>query len=156
MDIFPTIVDVLGLSKDNLLDPIDGISLKPIFNNSIHKRNKKIPFRYKDQGVLLDNHYKLIATSVKRNEFVLYDLENDPLEAQNIAKEKPVLFEQMKMEFAKWNQTVELSMSGKDYPEGKVLENPKSHFWMNDDRYQPFLEEWSKRPEYRSRILRGK
>ena len=156
MDIFPTIVDVLGLSKDNLLNPIDGISLKPIFNNSIHKRNKKIPFRYKDQGVLLDNHYKLIATSVKRNEFVLYDLENDPLEAQNIAKEKPVLFEQMKMEFTKWNQTVELSMSGKDYPEGKVLENPKSHFWMNDDRYQPFLEEWSKRPEYRSRILRGK
>ena len=156
MDIFPTIVDVLGLSKDNLLDPIDGISLKPIFNNSLHKRNKKIPFRYKDQGVLLDNHYKLIATSVKRNEFVLYDLENDPLEAQNIAKKKPVLFEQMKMEFTKWNQTVELSMSGKDYPEGKVLENPKSHFWMNDDRYQPFLEEWSKRPEYRSRILRGK
>ncbi|MCH1453815.1 MAG: hypothetical protein L7U59_05340 [Flavobacteriaceae bacterium] len=39
-------------------------------------------------------------------------------------------------------------------PEGKVLENHKSHFWMNDNRYQPFLEEWSKRPEYRSRIQR--
>jgi hypothetical protein len=47
-------------------------------------------------------------------------------------------------------------MLGKDYPEGKVLENPKSHFWMKDDRYHPFLEEWSKRPEYRDRILRGK
>ena len=62
----------------------------------------------------------------------------------------------MKMEFKKWNQTVELSMLGKDYPEGKVLENPKSHFWMKDDRYKPFLEEWLKRPEYRDRILRGK
>ena len=156
MDIFPTIVDILGLSKDNLLNPIDGISLRPMLNNDVDKRIKKIPFRYKDQGVLLDNNYKLIATSVKENEFVLYNLENDPTEAQNIAKEKPMVFEKMKMEFKKWNQTVELSMLGKDYPEGKVLENPKSHFWMKDDRYRPFLEEWSKRPEYRDRILRGK
>ena len=156
MDIFPTIVDILGLSKDNLLNPIDGISLRPMFNNDVEKRIKKIPFRYKDQGVLLDNNYKLIAASVIENEFVLYNLENDPTEAQNIAKEKPMVFEKMKMEFKKWNQSVELSMLGKDYPEGKVLENPKSHFWMKDDRYQPFLEEWSKRPEYRDRILRGK
>ena len=156
MDIFPTIVDILGLSKDNLLNPIDGTSLKPMLNNNVDKRIKKIPFRFKDQGVLLDNNYKLIATSVKKNDFVLYNLENDPIEAQNIAKENPMVFEKMKMEFKKWNQTVELSMLGKDYPEGKVLENPKSHFWMKDDRYQPFLEEWSKRPEYRDRILRGK
>ena len=156
MDIFPTIVDILGLPKDNLLNPIDGISLMPIFRNEIGKRIKKIPFRYKDQGVLLDNNYKLIATSVKENEFVLFNLENDPIEAQNIAQEKPLLFDQMKTEFKKWNQTVESSMLGKDYPEGKVLKNPKSHFWMKDDRYKPFLEEWSKRPEYRDRILRGK
>jgi arylsulfatase A-like enzyme len=156
MDIFPTIVDILGLPKDNLLNPIDGISLMPIFHNEIGKRIKKIPFRYKDQGVLLDNNYKLIATSVKENEFVLFNLENDPIEAQNIAQEKPILFDQMKTEFKKWNQTVESSMLGKDYPEGKVLKNPKSHFWMKDDRYKPFLEEWSKRPEYRDRILRGK
>jgi arylsulfatase A-like enzyme len=149
-------IDILGLPKDNLLNPIDGISLMPIFHNEIGKRIKKIPFRYKDQGVLLDNNYKLIATSVKENEFVLFNLENDPIEAQNIAQEKPILFDQMKTEFKKWNQTVESSMLGKDYPEGKVLKNPKSHFWMKDDRYKPFLEEWSKRPEYRDRILRGK
>ena len=156
MDIFPTIVDILGLPKDNLLNPIDGISLMPIFHNEIGRRIKKIPFRYKDQGVLLDNNYKLIATSVKENEFELFNLENDPIEAQNIAQEKPILFDQMKTEFKKWNQTVESSVLGKDYPEGKVLKNPKSHFWMKDDRYKPFLEEWSKRTEYRDRILRGK
>ncbi len=86
MDIFPTIVDILGLPKDNLLNPIDGISLMPIFHNEIGRRIKKIPFRYKDQGVLLDNNYKLIATSVKENEFELFNLENDPIEAQNIAQ----------------------------------------------------------------------
>ena len=52
MDIFPTIVDILGLSKDNLLNPIDGISLRPMFNNDVDKRIKKIPFRYKDHGVI--------------------------------------------------------------------------------------------------------
>ena len=42
MDIFPTIVDILGLSKDNLLNPIDGISLRPMFNNDVDKRIKKL------------------------------------------------------------------------------------------------------------------
>ena len=43
-----------------------------------------------------------------------------------------------------------------DYPEGKVLNNPERHFWMNDDRYKPYLKEWINRPEYRDRILRSR
>ena len=35
------------------------------------------------------------------------------------------------------------------------LKNPKSHFWMEDERYHPYFEEWLKRPEYRHRILKG-
>jgi len=54
------------------------------------------------------------------------------------------------------NASIDSSVAGKDYPEGKVLKNPKSHFWMKDDRYEPFFEEWLERPEYRKRILRGR
>ena len=156
MDIFPTIVDILGLPDDDLLKPIDGISLKPIFNTALDRRNKKIPFSFKDQGALLDNNYKLIASSIEKNEFELYNLENDPIESQDLAIENQILFEQMKKEYILWNETVELSMEGKDYPEGKVLKNPKSHFWMKDERYQPYFEEWLERPEYRHRILKGR
>ena len=155
MDIFPTIVDILGLPKDDLLNPIDGISLKPIFNTALDRRIKKIPFSFKDQGALLDNNYKLIVSSIEKNEFELYNLENDPFESQNLAAKDPILFKQMKKEFLQWNETVELSKKGKDYKDGKVFKNPESHFWMEDIRYQPYFEEWLKRPEYRHRILKG-
>ena len=85
----------------------------------------------------------------------MYNLENDPFESQNLAAEDPILFEQMKKEFIQWNETVELSRKGKDYKDGKVLKNPESHFWMEDERYHPYFEEWLKRPEYRHRILKG-
>jgi hypothetical protein len=41
----------------------------------------------------------------------------------------------------------------KDYPEGMAhTDEPGSHFWMTDERYKPFLNEWKKRPEYAGRF----
>ena len=156
MDIFPTIADILDLPETDLLKPVDGISLKPIFKNDIKNRDKKIPFRYKDQGALVDNNFKLVATSIKKKEFELYDLENDSGETTNLAVQNPMIFNQMKKDFLKWGKSIDSSLDGIDYPEGKVLKNPERHFWMNDERYEPYLEEWLNRPEYRDRILRSR
>jgi len=156
MDIFPTIADILDLPETDLLKPVDGISLKPIFKNDISNRDKKIPFRYKDQGALVDNNFKLVATSIQKKEFELYDLENDSGETTDLAAQNPMIFNQMKTDFLKWGKSIDSSLDGIDYPEGKVLKNPERHFWMNDDRYEPYLEEWLNRPEYRDRILRSR
>ena len=156
MDIFPTIADILDLPETDLLKPVDGISLKPIFKNDIRNRDKKIPFRYKDQGALVDNNFKLVATSIQKKEFELYDLENDSGETTDLAAQNPMIFNQMKKDFLKWGKSIDSSLDGIDYPEGKVLKNPERHFWMNDDRYEPYLEEWLNRPEYRDRILRSR
>lgn len=156
MDIFPTIADILDLPETDLLKPVDGISLKPIFKNDISNRDKKIPFRYKDQGALIDNNFKFIATSIQKKEFELYNLENDSGETTDLATQNPMIFNQMKTDFLKWSKSIDSSLSGIDYPEGKVLKNPERHFWMNDDRYEPYLEEWLNRPEYRDRILRSR
>ena len=156
MDIFPTIADILDLPETDLLKPVDGISLKPIFKNDIRNRDKKIPFRYKDQGALVDNNFKLVATSIQKKEFELYDLENDSGETTDLAAQNPMIFNQMKTDFLKWGKSIDSSLDGIDYPEGKVLKNPERHFWMNDDRYEPYLEEWLNRPEYRDRILRSR
>ena len=156
MDIFPTIADILDLPETDLLKPVDGISLKPIFKNDISNRDKKIPFRYKDQGALVDNNFKLVATSIQKKEFELYDLENDSGETTDLAAQNPMIFNQMKKDFLKWGKSIDSSLDGIDYPEGKVLKNPERHFWMNDDRYEPYLEEWLNRPEYRDRILRSR
>ena len=156
MDIFPTIADIAQIDKVDMIQPIDGISLLPIINSNFEKREIKIPFRFKDKGALIDNNFKLIATSLINEEFELYDLENDPKESNNLANTKPELFKNMKSEYLEWSLTVDSSILGKDYPENILMEQPKRRFWMTDDRYKSFLEEFIKRPEYEKRIKRGK
>ena len=156
MDIFPTIADILNLPDTDLLKPIDGITLKPIFKNDLINREKRIPFRYKDQGALIDNNFKLVVTSIDKEKFELYDLEKDFSESIDLSSENPLIFNQMKIDYLKWSESIDSSQVGMDYPEGKVLNNPERHFWMNDDRYKPYLKEWINRPEYRDRILRSR
>ena len=156
MDIFPTIADILNLPDTDLLKPIDGITLKPIFKNDLINREKRIPFRYKDQGALIDNNFKLVVTSIDKEKFELYDLEKDFSETIDLSSQNPLIFNQMKIDYLKWSESIDSSQAGMDYPEGKVLNNPERHFWMNDDRYKPYLKEWINRPEYRDRILRSR
>ena len=156
MDIFPTIADILNLPDTDLLKPIDGITLKPIFKNDLSNRDKRIPFRYKDQGALIDNNFKLVVTSIDKEKFELYDLEKDFSETIDLSSQNPLIFNQMKTDYLKWSESIDSSQAGMDYPEGKVLNNPERHFWMNDDRYKPYLKEWINRPEYRDRILRSR
>jgi arylsulfatase A-like enzyme len=155
MDIFPTIADIIGLSKSEMIFPIDGISLLPLFNSNVDKREVHIPFRFNNTGALIDNDFKLVATSLNEMQFELYDLEIDPKESNNIATANPHLFEKLKDKYLEWNLSVNNSVNGKDYPENMVLEQPKPHFWMQDARYEPYLKEFSKRPEYENRIKRG-
>jgi arylsulfatase A-like enzyme len=156
MDIFPTIADILNLPDTDLLKPIDGITLKPIFKNDLSNRDKRIPFRYKDQGALIDNNFKLVVTSIDKEKFELYDLEKDFSESIDLSSQNPLIFNQMKTDYLKWSESIDSSQVGMDYPERKVLNNPERHFWMNDDRYKPYLKEWINRPEYRDRILRSR
>lgn len=44
MDIYPTIVDMLGLQVPNQVQPIDGISLRPLIEGEMTERPKPIPF----------------------------------------------------------------------------------------------------------------
>jgi len=156
MDIFPTIADIAQIDKVDMIQPIDGISLLPIINSNFEKREIKIPFRFKDKGALIDNNLKLIATSLINEEFELYDLENDPKESNNLANIKPELFKIMKSEYLEWSLSVDLSVLGRDYPENTLLDQPERHFWMTDDRYKPYLDEFIRRPEYEKRIKRTK
>ena len=156
MDIFPTIADIINLPDTDLLKPIDGITLKPIFENDLSNRDKRIPFRYKDQGALIDNNFKLVVTSIDKEKFELYDLEKDFSESIDLSSENPLIFNKMKTDYLKWSESIDSSQVGIDYPEGKVLNNPERHFWMNDDRYKPYMREWLDRPEYRDRIIRSR
>jgi len=149
MDVFATITDILNLPATASLEPIDGISLYPLFAHDIGKRDYPIFFRYRGMGALIDNEYKLITTDISKDEYMLFDISVDQIESSDISSENAITFERMKSMYKTWNTTVEDSIAGKDYPEGIVYKSrPKPHLWTNDERYKLFIKEWRMRPEY--------
>ncbi len=149
MDIFPTIIDLLNLPDSYLLQPVDGISLKPLIRNEdVKMRDKPIPFKFLKYGALIDNDFKLVATNVGQGSFELYDLKQDRSESTDISKEKPKQFEELKRKFMQWHESAQNSIDGLDYPEGKVNDRePESHFWVDDPRYVLFIKKYGSRPE---------
>ncbi|MDX1285437.1 MAG: sulfatase-like hydrolase/transferase, partial [Draconibacterium sp.] len=133
MDIFPTILDILNMKEDHLLEPVDGASIKPLIQNKKQKARKKpIPFMYQKFGALIDNQFKLVATDLGKGTFELYNLEKDKTESKDISGDIPKKFEQLKSEFNRWYESVNKSIEGMDYPEKKVKdENPERHFWID-------------------------
>jgi arylsulfatase A-like enzyme len=151
MDIFPTIADLLGLPRSTMIEPVDGESLKPLFTRELGPRANPIPFRFEGRGALVDNRYKLVSDNLAHGKFELYDLETDPKESRDISAEQPAVAQRLKQRFLAWNATVEASVAGKDYPEGKVIPaDPEPVFWAATPQYQRFLPHWSQRWEYAS------
>ena len=155
VDMFPTIVDILGLPEDVMLQPIDGISLKPLFTEDIAERGSPLGFRYGRQRAWVGDRYKLVSANYPQVRLQLYDLIDDPKESRDLAAEKPELFAALQQQFVQWNASVDDSFAGKDYPEGVVTpSDPPRAFWFNTPQYQPYLEQWKDRWEYETVIRR--
>ncbi len=153
MDIFPTLVEVAGLPASVLLQPSDGISLAPLFRERLATRKKPLPFRHQNRGALVDNNYKIVTLDLESGKYELYDLEKDPNETTDLFAQEPEVAARMQAAFEAWNREVEASVAGADYPEGSVdPDQPVRHFRMDDERYEPYFEEWKKRPEYAPRF----
>jgi hypothetical protein len=58
--------------------------------------------------------------------------------------------------FTKWNQSVEESVVGKDYPNGLLEPNGKNVFWYSLPEYEPYFEQWKLRPEYKEALKNEK
>lgn len=153
MDLFPTVADLLGLPESTMVKPLDGVSLRPLFAAEVGERRKPIPFRFYRKAALVDNRHKLLTDNLSSGSFQLYDLEADPKETRDLSTEQPELAARMKKELLAWNESVEASFAGKDYPEGKVTPpDPESIPWTEHPDYKAFLPEWQKRWEYQGAI----
>ena len=102
IDIFPTIADLAGLPKRK--DKIHGISLIPYFQG---KNMEELPARIestpkwlksisKDQLGSRTSKYKYLRDrdNPQKNVY-LFDLQNDPFEEKNIAKQHPAIVQKM-------------------------------------------------------------
>lgn len=149
MDIFPTLADVAGLPREAFVQPVDGGSLKPLFTAEVASRTKPIPFRYQGKGALIDNRYKVVSGNLASGTCELFDLEADPKESRDITGAEPAVAARLRRQLLDWNASVEASVAGKDYPEGKVSPaDPEPVFWYHTSGYERYLPEWRKRWEY--------
>ncbi len=155
MDLFPTVADILGMPDDVFVQPLDGISLKPLLTTEVAERPRPIPFRFGQKLALIDNRFKLLGNDRRRDDFQLYDLAADTNEVREVRGEYPDVFARMKRELLAWNEAVDASFAGRDYPAGKVSPaDPESISWYEAPQYAPYLTQWRDRWEFKSYLNR--
>lgn len=146
MDIYPTILEIVGINNDHSSNYLDGESIFEIFNSEKQKRTSKIPFRFDNRGAYIYNDIKLVVHDIKKLDIELFDLSNDPYESVDISQTRADLFKLMKEEYLKWNQVVvnEIKKNG-------VIEPVH---WRDSELYDEYFKDWLNRPEYNGYIQR--
>jgi len=146
IDMFPTIAEIVGLPDDSFLQPQDGLSLLPLIDKKQTKRNGYLPFRHSDRGVLTGDRYKIIR---QKGEYELYDLIGDRNETTNLIDTKPNIAKKLIAKYEAFDASLEESVAGKDYPEGRVdPEQPERRFWHEDKAYRTHFPTFLGRWEY--------
>ena len=91
VDMFPTLIDVAGLSPDSINKVHDGISLAPVFKSEPARREQPLGFRASGGRMWLDNDWKLVQNVTYKPDGTnapqpheLYNVIGDPGEAQNL------------------------------------------------------------------------
>jgi arylsulfatase A-like enzyme len=144
MDIMPTIVDLLDLPDDSMLDVVDGASLASLLDGKTPDLNRTIPFTSNGTALIKGDH-KLLQEGRGRNvKWVLYDLKEGPKETTDISKENPDLLGRMIEEAERTLASVEVSAAGKDYPEGKVIQPQRGAEWFEMQEYQELYDIFAK------------
>jgi arylsulfatase A-like enzyme len=156
MDLFPTVAEIAGLPASSFIQPVDGVSLKPLFTAEPGPREKPIGFRFGEKTALVDNRHKILSNNLKQGRFELYDLEADPGETKDLSAEEPGLLDKMKKQLLAFNESVDASFAGKDYPEGKVVPpDPESINWFDAERYRKWLPLWQDHWAYKGYLNRA-
>ncbi|MBC8324495.1 MAG: sulfatase-like hydrolase/transferase [Verrucomicrobia subdivision 3 bacterium] len=157
MDIMPTLMDLLDLPKDSMLEVVDGESIVPLFTGTTPKRARPIPIKNKGMA-LLEGRYKIVRNgNGKGIPWELFDLKTDLGETTNLAAEQPERFEQMKAEALAVEASIDNSALGRDYPEGKVLQPQRSERWEQMEAYQALYEKFAElKPGWKAPVQKSK
>ncbi len=131
LDIYPTVLEATGAVAQNQIQPLDGLSLIPLFERKTESRAKPIPFwnhagKQPGHAAWLDWPYKLHTNPVagrgkkgaKDGEAMptlLYDVSKDPKETTDLAAQQPERVAKMTAALEAWQASVEKSLTGADY-----------------------------------------
>jgi hypothetical protein len=148
VDLFPTFCALAG--ADVPTDrPLDGKSLLPLLQAGSGQRHQEYVYhtwdRYRpnpdDRWSISDQRWKLACQvsakqSAKQDKWQLFDLEQDPGESQNLAKQHPEIVRRLRAEFVRWFQEV---TAGQDF---RPVPIPVGHRDEPDVEIQPSWAEW--------------
>jgi arylsulfatase A-like enzyme len=156
-DIFPTIAEIVQLPEGSLLEPVDGMSLVPLFEKDLPKREKPLAYfqLHHNEQALVDNDYKivgLIDESTKQRVFSLYHITEDRAETTDLSAQMPERFAAMQAELAEIHKSVEASLAGADYPLPPQIKTIRTPNWVDTPGYEPHFDAFEKRKEYRGQI----
>ena len=148
VDIFPTMIDIAGLSPDSINKIHDGISLAGVFKEEPARREQPLGFRASGGWMWLDNDWKIVRNPDYANEdklipYELYNIIGDPSEERNLIDTYPERAKQMYKQFRAWSLSVSRSALGSDYPEGRVLPTGRQPDPVIDDRRAMRIREWT-------------
>ena len=149
VDMFPTLIDVAGLSPDSINKVHDGISLAPVFKSEPVRREQPLGFRASGGRMWLDNDWKLVRNvtyrpggSITQEPYELYNVIGDPSEEHNLIDTYPERAARMRKQLDAWSLSVSRSALGWDYPEGRVLPTGRKPNPELDERRRTRMEEW--------------
>jgi len=133
LDLYPTILAATGAVAKDQIEPLDGVSLLPLLEGQMESRGKAIPFVSMintdgSHAALLDWPWKLHtdprAGNGKKKQadagatepVMLFDLQADPRETNNLASAEPERVAKMVAALSEWKRSVKRSLAGGDYP----------------------------------------
>lgn len=155
VDIFPTIAEIVDLPGSSMITPIDGSSILPLFEKETGPRKKPLFFRHTGRTAVIDNDFKLLKEKKNSKKFQLYNLSKDRSESNNLIAQKPEIAAKLMVQLNDWNESVDQSLAGKDFPEDTTLDPVLTRSWPTSPAYAPFIEKWKDRPEFKAYILRA-
>ena len=153
VDIFPTIAEIVGLPNSSMHQPQDGHSLVQLLGKEIDSREKPLIFRSRARMAVIDNDWKIVSQpSGQGRKIELFDLDKDPSESNDLFHPGHEQVTRLRKTLVAARTSIDQSVEGKDYPEGKVLPQPPRIFWTEVPEYRKYFPDWKKRPEYESRL----
>lgn len=151
MDIMPTLIDLLDLPEDSMLEVVDGESIVPLFSGETPQRTRPIYFGNKGVAVI-DGDFKLVKNgNGKGPQWELFDLSTDAGETTDLSDQQPVRVKELMETAMEITTSIDASEMGKDYPEGNVLQPQRSARWEEMEDYQALFEYFQElKPEWKA------
>lgn len=114
-DIMPTFIDLAGGSypseyNDNIVKPMEGISLLPAFTGKDIKREKPLFWEHEGNRAMRSGDWKLVSAYDNRAKkfmaWELYDLSSDRSELKDLSSDYPERLVEMISQYTEWAERV--------------------------------------------------